>query len=65
MYDIAMLVFAAIAAIGAVIAVLPLFGVDLRIIGRPKMPIDQSASRPTRKAWVALIVAIVSAGHAS
>jgi hypothetical protein len=64
MYDIAMLLFAAIAAIGAVIAVLPLFGLDLRIIGRQRQPVEQlaSAPRPTRKAWIALLIAIVSVG---
>jgi hypothetical protein len=62
MYDVAMLLFAAIAAIGAVIAVLPLFGFDLRIIGRPKKLTEVVLTRPMRKAWVALVVALLSVG---
>jgi hypothetical protein len=64
MYDIAILVFAAASAIFGLVAVLPLFGFDLRIIGRPKVPLEQieSPPRPTRKAWAALLIAIMSMG---
>jgi hypothetical protein len=61
-FDIAMLVFAAIAAVSGVIAVLPLFGIDLRIIGRPKVPLDQGALRGTKRAWLALVLVLVSLG---
>ncbi|MFZ0774408.1 MAG: hypothetical protein WCA49_21755 [Candidatus Sulfotelmatobacter sp.] len=62
MYDVAMLVFAAIAAIFAVLAVLPSLGFDLRIRGRQNMPPAQTESRPMRKAWLALGLALLSLG---
>ena len=61
-FDIAMLVFAAVAAVAGVVTVLPLFGFDLRIIGRPKVPLDQGSLRVTKRAWLALVLVIVSLG---
>src|SRR6266849_5167581 len=62
MRDIAILVFAAIGAITAIIKVLPEFGVDLRTIGRRKVPLDQIKTRPRARAWVVLVVALISLG---
>jgi hypothetical protein len=62
MYDIAMLVFAAVAAIGAVIAALPPLGFDVRIFGRPNMPLEGIPYFRARQAWIAIIVALISLG---
>jgi len=62
MYDVAMLVFAAVAAIGAVLAVLPLLGFDLRIHGRQSVLLEQSKVRPKRGIWFVLLLAVVSLG---
>jgi hypothetical protein len=61
-FDIAMLVFAALAAMAGVVAILPLFGFDLRIIGRPAVPLDQTTPRTTKRAWLALVLVLVSLG---
>jgi hypothetical protein len=60
MYDIAILVFAAVAAIAAVVAALPPLGFDLRIIGRPKMPLEGIPYFRARQAWIAIVIAIIS-----
>jgi hypothetical protein len=60
MYDIAILVFAAIAAIAAVVAALPPLGFDLRIIGRPKMPLEGIPYFRARQAWIAIGIAVIS-----
>lgn len=61
-FDIAMLVFAAVAAVAGVIAVLPLFGINLRIFGRPRVPVDQGQLHSGKRAWLALVLVIVSLG---
>jgi hypothetical protein len=60
MYNIAILVLAVASAIAAVVAVLPSLGFDLRIIGRPKIPLEGIPSFRARQAWIALAIAIVS-----
>ncbi len=60
MYDAAVLVCAAIAAIGTIIMVLPVFGFDLRIKGRSAMTEINVAKGPTKKAGIALALAILS-----
>jgi hypothetical protein len=62
MYDFAILAFAAIAAIAAVLAVMPMLGFDIRIRGRQTVPLAPTESKRTRKAWLALVLAILSLG---
>ncbi len=59
MYDVAMLVFTAVAALGAVLTVLPLLGVDIRIWGRPSVTPFTVIDRP-KKIWLALGLAVAS-----
>jgi hypothetical protein len=62
MFDVAMLVFAAIAAIAGIIAVLPLFGFDLRLRGREPLPLEAVRPKPGIKAWLALVLVLLSLG---
>ena len=62
MYDFAILAFAVIAAVAAVLGVLPLLGYDIRIRGRHGMPLAPTESKRTKKAWLALAVALFSLG---
>jgi hypothetical protein len=62
MYAIVILVPAAVSAIAAVTAVLPSLGFDLRIIGRPNMPLEGMPAFRARQAWIALGIAVISLG---
>jgi hypothetical protein len=62
MYDVEILVLTAIAAAGAVITALPPLGFDIRIRGRQAVPLAPVESRRTRKAWLALVLAVLSLG---
>lgn len=58
--EIAMLVLAAIGVLAAIIAALPPLGVDVRIFGRPHMPLEGVPYFRARQAWIAMVVALIS-----
>ncbi len=60
--EIAMLVLAAIGVAAAIIAALPPLGVDIRIFGRPNMPLEGIPHFRARQAWIAIVVALISLG---
>jgi len=60
MYDVAILVFAGLSALAAVIAALPALGFDLRILGRPKMPLEGIPYFRGRQARIAMFIALTS-----
>ena len=60
--EIAMLVLTAIGVAAAIIAALPPLGFDVRIFGRPNMPLEGIPYFRARQAWRALVVALISLG---
>jgi hypothetical protein len=60
--EISLLVLTAWCALVGTIALLPLFGFDLRFLRRPRVLIEQAGAlpRPTRVTWIALALVIVS-----
>lgn len=60
--EIAMLVLTAIGVVAAIIAALPPLGFDLRIIGRPRMPLEGIPHFRARQAWIAIAIAAISLG---
>jgi hypothetical protein len=60
--EIAVLVLTAIGVAAAIIAALPPLGFDLRIIGRPKMPLEGIPYFRARQAWIAIVIAAISLG---
>ncbi len=60
--EIAMLVLTAIGVAAAIIAALPPLGFDVRIFGRPNMPLEGIPYFRARQAWIAIVVALISLG---
>ncbi|MCU1302666.1 MAG: hypothetical protein JWQ87_2950 [Candidatus Sulfotelmatobacter sp.] len=59
---IAMLVLTVIGVTAAIVAALPPLGFDLRIVGRPKMPLEGIPYFRARQAGIAIVIAFVSLG---
>jgi hypothetical protein len=60
--EIAMLVLTAIGVAAAIIAALPPLGIDVRLFGRPNMPLEGIPYFRARQAWIAIAVALISLG---
>jgi hypothetical protein len=60
--EVAMLVLTAVGVAAAIIAALPPLGFDLRIFGRPNMPLEGIPRFRARQAWVAIVIAAISLG---
>jgi|SRR5580698_9070345 hypothetical protein len=60
--EIAGLVLAALGVVAAIIAALPPLGVDVRIFGRPNMPLEGIPHFRARQARIAIVVALISLG---
>jgi hypothetical protein len=58
--EIAMLVLTVLGVIAAIIAALPPLGVDVRLFGRPNMPLEGIPYFRARQAWIAIAVALIS-----
>jgi hypothetical protein len=58
--EIAMLVLTAVGVAAAIIAALPPLGVDIRIFGRPNMPLEGIPYLRAQQAWIAIVVALIS-----
>jgi hypothetical protein len=60
--EIAMLVLTVLGVVAAIIAALPPLGFDVRLFGRPNMPLEGIPYFRARQAWVAIVVAVISLG---
>ncbi len=60
--EIAILVLTAIGVAAALITALPPLGIDIRVFGRPNMPLEGIPYFRARQAWIAIIVAAISLG---
>jgi hypothetical protein len=58
--EIAILVLTAIGVAAGIVSALPPLGFDLRIVGRPKMPLEGIPYFRARQAWVAISISLVS-----
>jgi hypothetical protein len=57
---ITILILTAIGVAAAIINAVPALGIDVRIFGRPNMPLEGIPTFRTRQAWIALAIAVIS-----